>query len=294
MACLFKGCGTALVTPFKPSGEVDYEAYESLVRRQVKEGVDFLVALATTGETPALSTEEKLRLLELTKANCGGRPVMVGCGSNSVPGTLENMRLLGKYAPDAWLVVVPFYNKPTQEGMFRYFEAIAGSTDIPVFIYNVPGRTGANMAAETALRIAREVPGVVGTKEASGKSDQIVAIIKGRPAGFVVLSGDDDMTLGLMKEGADGVISVASNAAPKMVSDMTRAAASGDWKTAGRLDSILHPLFVNCFVESNPIPVKAGLEHLGLCSSTMRLPLTGATAGTRRLMAETLDALPCK
>jgi len=294
MNLLFKGCGTALVTPFKENGEVDYAAYENLVRRQVAAGVDFLVALATTGETPTLSKEERLRLLELTKANCGGLPVMVGCGSNSVPGTIENIRLYESYAPDAWLVVVPFYNKPTQEGMFRYYKAVAESTSIPIFIYNVPGRTGANMTAETTLRIAREVPGIIGTKEASGKFEQIVEVVKGCPEGFAVLSGDDDMTLSLMKEGADGVISVASNAAPAEVSRMVKAAAEGDWTGAGDLNDRLHSLFVNCFVESNPVPVKAGLEHLGLCASTMRLPLTEATPETKRIMAQTLDNLLCK
>lgn len=287
---LFKGCGTALVTPFI-DGEVDYEAYAALIDRQVEAGVDFLVALATTGETPTLSAEEKVALLRLTHGLAGGRKLIVGCGSNSVNGTLANMELLAPYGVDAWLVVVPFYNKPTQEGLYQYFKAIAEKSDKPIVMYNVPGRTGCNMSAETCLRIAREVPGVIAVKEASGKMDQVLEILKGAPEGFAVLSGDDDMTFEMMKNGAAGVISVASNIAPAEVSAMTSAALEGRFEEAAALDARLQPLFKNCFVESNPVPVKAGLSLMGLCSPEMRLPLTTATEKTVEIMKETLSEL---
>jgi 4-hydroxy-tetrahydrodipicolinate synthase len=275
---LFRGAGPALVTPFKSDGSVDYEAYAALVRRQVEGGADFLVALATSAEAPVLSAEEKLKLLALTRENAAGLPIIVGAGSNSIPGTKANMELLKD--ADAWLIVVPFYNKPTQEGMFFYYKAICELTDKPVIIYNVPGRTGANMLPETALRLAREVPGIAGTKEASGKFDQIKAIIDGAPEGFSILSGDDDMTYDIIAAGGHGVVSVAQNVLPKPVTEMVHLALEGKLDEAAALNARLQTLFKGCFVESNPIPAKAALSQLGLCSKTMRLPLTDATAST--------------
>lgn len=289
-AISLKGCGTALVTPFK-DGEVDYEAYASLIDRQYDAGVDFLVALATTGETPSLSDEEKTALLKLTFGHAGGLPIVVGCGSNSVSGTLANMRRLDGREVDAWLVVVPFYNKPTQEGMYLYFKEIASNTDKPVIIYNVPSRTGANMKAETCLRLAREVPGIVAIKEASGNLAQIEEILAGAPEGFAVFSGDDALTLTMMEKGARGVISVASNLLPERVSQVVSAALEGDFARAAALDKPLQPLYEACFVESNPIPVKAGMELLALCSSEMRLPLTAASQSTRDAMSQILKNL---
>jgi len=288
---IFKGCGTALATPFTPDGEVDYEAYAALVDRQVEGGADFLCALATTGETPALTPEEKTALLKLTYGLGGGLPILVGCGSNSVAGTLANMAALDGPEVAGWLVVVPFYNKPTQEGMYLYYKAIAAATEKPVVIYNVPGRTGANMTAQTCLRLAREVSNIVATKEASGNFSQIEEILAEAPKDFAVLSGDDDMTLSLMRKGAAGVVSVASNALPGKVSEMVHLAAEGKFEEAEALDKELKPLFEACFVESNPVPVKAALSHLGLCTPTMRLPLTEATAQTKELMAEVLGKL---
>lgn len=285
-----QGCGTALVTPFK-GGEVDYAAYCALVDRQVANGIDYLVALATTGETPTLSAEEKIKLLKLTKEHAGSLPVVVGCGSNSIPGTLANMALLEPYGVDAWLVVVPFYNKPPQEGQYRYFKAIADSTTKPVVIYNVPGRTGANMTAETCLRLAADCPNIIATKEASGKIEQMEAIVKGKPAGFSVISGDDDLTIELLDRGGQGVISVASNAAPAEVAQMCHAHFAGDKAGARKLHEQLSPLFKGCFVEPNPIPVKAGLKLLGLCSDEMRLPLVEASESTCTLMQTILNDL---
>ena len=282
---LFYGCGTALVTPFR-DGKVDYEAYAAIVDRQVKAGVNFLVALATTGETPTLSAEEKVRLLQITREHAAGLPLLVGCGANSVPATLANMELLAPYGADAWLVVVPYYNKPTQEGMYRYFKAVAAATDKPVVMYNVPGRTGANMEAETCLRIARDVPNIIATKEASGKVDQVAQILADAPEGFSVLSGDDDITLQIMEKGAVGVVSVASNVNPAGVSAMTRAAMEGRWEDARAIDAGLKPLYKACFIETSPIPAKGALSLMGLCTKEMRLPLVEASQSTLDLMAQ--------
>lgn len=286
-----QGCGTALVTPFTPEGEVDFNAYASLVDRQVAAGIDFLVPLATTGETPTLSVEEKIKLMQITREHAPGIPLIVGCGSNSVPATLANMALLEPYGVDAWLVVVPFYNKPTQEGQYQYFKAVAAATDKPVVIYNVPGRTGANMSAATCTRLARDVKNIVAIKEASGKMEQVEEIILNAPEDFAILSGDDDMTLAMIEKGAHGVISVASNIAPALVTAMTSAALSGNSAEAHEIDARLQPLFKNCFIESNPIPVKAGMEHMGLMTAAVRLPLSEATPSTKQTMAQTVEAL---
>lgn len=286
----FKGCGTALVTPFK-DGKVDYDAYVACVKRQVEAGVHFLVALATTGETPTLSAEEKVKLLQLTNENCAGVPVVAGCGSNSLNATIDNIKLLEPVGVDGFLVVVPYYNKPTQEGQYQYFKAVAEATEKPIIVYNVPGRTGANMTADTAIRLAEDCPNIVATKEASGNYSQVSEIIRRAPEGFTVLSGDDDMTLAFMATGAHGVISVASNAAPAEVSRMVDCMLQGNLEEARSLHHRLSPLFRNCFVESNPIPVKAAMAGLGLISDELRLPLVAASQSTKELMTKTLEEL---
>ncbi len=282
----FKGCGTALLTPFNEDGTIDYAAYKSLVHRQVEAGIDFLVPLGTSAETPTLSKEEKSRIWALTKEAAPSTPLIVGCGSNSVNATLENMSLTE--GADAYLVVVPFYNKPTQEGMYLYYKTLAQRSGLPIIMYNVPGRTGVNMTAQTALRIAREVEGVIGIKEASGNFDQVKEILDGAPEGFTVLSGDDDMTFDFIKAGAQGVISVASNVLPDKVAEMVHLALDGDFEKAEPLNRKLFPLFKGCFVESNPIPGKEALCQLGLCRNTMRLPLTSASAHTKEVIKDVL------
>lgn len=286
-----KGCGTALVTPFKDNCEVDYEAYAACVDRQVEAGVHFLVPLATTGETPTLNPGEKKELLRITREHVGDMPLLAGCGTNSLDGTLSNMELLDDCGADAWLVVVPYYNKPTQEGQYRYFKEIAARSGKPIVIYNVPGRTGANMTADTAMRLAEDCPNIVGIKEASGRYDQVSEMIRRTPEGFSVLSGDDDMTLALMATGGQGVISVASNVAPAEVSAMCDAMLAGDLIAARRLHHRLFPLFKGCFVESNPVPVKEAMAQLGLMTNNVRLPLAPASAGTREVMAGILKDL---
>jgi len=285
----FEGLGTALVTPFK-DGSVDYQALESILQNQMSAGVNFLVPLGSTAETPCLSNDEKVSILKFVKAKCPDLPIVAGVGTNSLDGTLANIKLLDPLEPDAWLVVVPFYNKPTQEGMYQYFKAVAESTDKGIVLYNVPGRTGSNMTAETTLRLA-EIPNIVAIKEASSNYAQIAEIIRSAPDGFKVFSGNDDETLSLMATGASGVISVASNIAPLPIVRLINYINDNDLSEARKLFYDLMPLYKNCFVESNPIPVKAGLSVMGLIANELRLPLTSATESTIELMKKTITEL---
>ena len=283
-----KGCGTALFTPFK-DGKLDEAAFAATVRRQVEAGIHFLVPLGTTGETPCLSVAERQRVLALARENASGKALLVGGGTNSLTATLESMAQLP--GADAYLIVVPYYNKPNQAGLYEYFKAVAGSTDKPIVIYNVPGRTGANIAAETTLRLAEEIPNIIAVKEASSNYKQISEIIRCKPAGFSVLSGNDDETLSLMATGADGVVSVASNIAPREMVALVEALQKDDMPTARALHHKLMPLFKACFVESNPIPGKAAMAQLGLMANELRLPLVPASPTTEELMEKTLNAL---
>ena len=267
------GCGTALITPFK-NGEVDYEAFAATVDRQVEAGIDFLVPLGTTGETPCLEDEERIKVLQIAKEHSKGLPVVVGGGTNSLQHTIRSMKMLEPYGVDAFLIVVPYYNKPTQEGQYQYFKAVAESTDKPIVLYNVPGRTGVNMTAETCLRLA-QIPNVVAVKEASGNREQIETILAGAPEGFQVLSGNDD----------------ASNVAPALLAEFTTAIRNGEMEKAEELNAKLTPLFNNCFVESNPIPAKAAMHAMGLIENELRLPLVPAQQSTYDLMVETIRPL---
>ena len=282
----FRGCGTALITPFR-DGNVDYDAFVALLKRQTDAGIHFLVPLGTTGETPCLDEQERIKLLELTREHCGGRKVIAGGGTNSLAQTVRSIKLLEPHGADAFLIVVPYYNKPTQQGMYEYFKAVADSTDKPLVLYNVPGRTGANLLAETTLRLA-EIENIVAVKEASGNYAQISEIIRNAPEGFSVLSGNDDETLPLM---ATGIISVASNVAPRLMVELAEALMRDDMDTARRLHHRLTPLFRNCFVESNPIPAKAALAAMGLISNELRLPLVPASEKTYSLMRKTVAEL---
>ena len=283
------GCGTALITPFK-NGEVDYEAFAALVDRQVEAGIDFLVPLGTTGETPCLEDEERIKVLQIAKAHSQGRPVVAGGGTNSLKHTIRSMKMLEPHGVDAFLIVVPYYNKPTQEGQYQYFKAVAEATDKPIVLYNVPGRTGANMTAETALRLA-EISNIVAIKEASGNREQIEKILADAPEGFQVLSGNDDDTLWMMQQGGAGIISVASNVAPKHMADFIGAIREGDMAKAEALNKELTPLFKNCFVESNPIPAKAAMAAMGLIENELRLPLVPSQQSTYDLMVDTIQQI---
>ena len=286
-----KGCGTALVTPFSKNSEVDYVAFRKLVRRQIADGIHFLVPLGTTGETPCLEDKEKLQLVEITVEESGGRiPIVVGVGSNNTKHVMHNIHFFSKMNVDAFLVVTPYYNKPTQQGMINHFTTVAGSTDKPIIMYNVPARTSVNMTAETALKLA-EVKNIIATKEASSNYAQISEIIRNAPDGFFVLSGNDDETLSLVATGAKGLISVASNIAPKLMSEFLNKLLNGEMDEAKALHHKLTPLFKSCFVESNPIPVKAGMHKMGLLENVLRAPLYVSTDATLKTMENTLKEL---
>ena len=283
------GCGTALITPFK-DGAVDYEAFAATVDRQIEAGIDFIVPLGTTGETPCLEDEERIKVLQVAKEHSQGRPVVVGGGTNSLQHTIRSMKMLEPYGVDAFLIVVPYYNKPTQEGQYLYFKAVAEATDKPIVLYNVPGRTGVNMTAETTLRLA-EIDNIIAIKEASGNKEQIEKILAGAPEGFMVLSGNDDDTLWMMEKGGAGIISVASNVAPAHMAEFIGAIRNGDMDKAHAMNERLTPLFVNCFVESNPIPAKAAMHAMGLIENELRLPLVPSQQSTYDLMVETIKDL---
>ena len=286
----FNGCGTALITPFDKEGNVDLVKYAALIDRQVENGVHFLVPLGTTGETPCLSDKEKLEIIQVAGKHCAGKPVLIGAGTNSTQGTIDNMKKMDCGYVDGFLIVTPYYNKPTQQGLYEHFKAVAASTKKAIVIYNVPGRTGVNISAETTLKLA-EIPNIVAIKEASGNYGQIARIIKDAPEGFDVLSGNDDEVLSLMATGASGVVSVASNIAPDLMTRMVEAMQAGKLEEAREMHYRLMPLFKNCFIESNPIPAKAGMAYMGLIENVLRLPLTPATAQTYDIMKETIDNL---
>ena len=283
------GCGTALITPFK-DGDVDYAAFAALTDRQVSAGIDFLVPLGTTGETPCLDDDERIKVLQIAKEHSNGLPIIAGGGTNSLQHTIRSMRQLEPHGVDAFLIVVPYYNKPTQEGQYQYFKAVAESTDKPIILYNVPGRTGANMTAETCLRLS-EIKNIIAVKEASGNRPQIEEILRNAPKDFAVLSGNDDDTIWMMEQGGAGIISVASNVAPELMAEFVGAMKAGQWDKAKQLNEKLTPLFKNCFVESNPIPAKAALAAMGLIENELRLPLVPCQSATYDLMVETIKSL---
>lgn len=282
-----KGIGTAIITPFT-NGAVDYKAYKTLIDRQSGTDVRFIVALGTTAETSCLTEKEKINLLDTTMTVYNG-PVVVGAGTNSLQGTIDNFRALERFRPDAWLVVVPYYNRPTQEGLYQYYSTLSCETDIPIILYNVPGRTGTNMLPETTARLS-ELPNIIGIKEAAG-IEQCRDTRKMCHENFFVFSGNDDQWLSLMPYGIDGVISVASNVTPGMIAEVFELYSAGNLSEAQALNEQLIPLYEACFFESNPIAVKGALSLLGLCNNELRLPLTSATSSTLNRIKAVLDGI---
>ena len=285
----FRGVGVALVTPFKSDSSLDEAALERLVDFQIEEGTNFLVPCGTTGENPALTHGEHRRVVEIAVRRASGRvPVLAGAGSNSTQKAIELAELAMDLGADGVLTITPYYNKPTPDGLRRHFgmqaEAIQKKrSGFPMVMYNVPGRTGVNMAAATTLQIAREVPNVIGVKEASGNMEQILSILRDRTEGFLVLSGDDAWTLPLVAAGGDGIISVAANEIPRLMSDMTTAALRGDFDRARAVHNRILPLMTGNFIESNPIPVKAAMKMLGIIpTDTVRSPLAPITEANRK------------
>ena len=277
---IFKGLGVALITPFCADGSVDFAALQSLIDYQIKGGVDFLCVLGTTAETPCLTAQEKMAVKEAAVAAVRGRvPVLLGMGGNNTAALVEEIKNFDFKGVDGILSVVPYYNKPSQEGMYLHFKSVAEAAgDVPVVLYNVPGRTGVNMQVDTTLKLAREVDNIVAVKEASGNVEQIVSIAQNAPEGFGVLSGDDSLTCELVEGGACGVISVVGNAVPQTFSAMVHCALEGDSAEAREIDSRLRELYRLAFAEGNPAGIKALLEAKGLCRNVLRLPLVAASA----------------
>jgi 4-hydroxy-tetrahydrodipicolinate synthase len=288
-----RGCATALVTPFSSSGAIDEAALRALIERQIAGGVRLLVPCGTTGESATLTEEEDRRVIKLTVEAARGRAyVIAGTGSNSTAAAIEYSRAARSLGADALLVVAPFYNKPTQGGLYAHFRAVAEAVDyLPIVIYNVPGRTGSNITAQTALRLAREVENIVAVKEASGDLSQIMAILRERPEGFNVLSGDDALTLAMIALGADGLVSVASNEAPDLMSRYVELALAGKWQEARALHYRLLPLMEVNFIESSPGPVKAALAMMNLIEEHFRLPLVPITERSRERVREVITEL---
>ena len=270
----FQGTGTALVTPFKKDGSLDEKSLRRLVDFQIKNGVEALIPVGTTGESPTLTYKEHYRVFDIVIDQANGRAkIFAGTGSNSTEEAIEQSKHAKKAGADAALVVGPYYNKPTQDGYFQHYRAIADAVDIPIIVYNVPGRTGGNIEASTILKMASEIPAIMAVKEASGNMAQIMEIARNKPRGFSLLSGDDALTLPMMSLGGDGCISVVANETPKDFSDMVRFCLKGQWDMALSLHNKLLPLMNINFIEANPIPVKAALAMMGLIEEVYRLPL---------------------
>lgn len=289
---IFKGLGIALVTPFTSDGQIDYESLKRLIDYQINNGADFLCIMATTGEIPTLTTEEKQRIKELVLNIVQGRlPILMGCGGNNTSAVVEELQKNDFDGIDGILSICPFYNKPTQEGLFKHFEAISKATTLPIVLYNVPGRTGVNMEAETTIKLAHECPNIVAIKEASGNLKQVEEIIKNKPSNFDVISGDDALTYQIIERGATGVISVIGNAFPKEFSNMVHLELKGDYENALKIHRNLTDIFDLLFIDGNPTGIKATLSEMGMIENVLRLPLVPARPGTIQSISKLVKEL---
>ena len=287
----FIGTGTALVTPFRPDGSLDERGLHGLIQRQIEAGIDFLVPCGTTGESPTLTHEEHLRVVEIAVKLAKGKvPILAGAGGYNTMEVIARARELEKIGADGILSVTPYYNKPTQEGLYQHFRTIAEAVALPIILYSVQGRTGVNIEPATVKRFA-DVENIVGIKEASGNISQMAAILNSVPEDFIVLSGDDAITLPLMALGGRGVISVVSNEIPAEMAHLTRQALRGDFDGAREIHRRYHPLMEINFVESNPIPVKAAMAEMGLLEPVWRLPLVPPKAENRARIRAVLESL---
>ena len=286
---IFKGLGIALVTTFTSDGSVDYQSLSRLVEYQLKNGADFFCILATTGETPTLTAEEKKNIKELVVDLVGGKvPILIGCGGNNTADVVKELQIGDFSGIDGVLSVCPYYNKPSQEGLYQHFKAIASATNMPVVLYNVPGRTGVNLKAETTVRLARDCKNIVAIKEASGSLEQVDEIIKNKPDSFDVISGDDALTFPMIACGAAGVISVIGNALPKEFSRMIRLEMRGEIESARKIHHKFTDLFNLLFVDGNPAGVKAMLHEMGMIENVLRLPLVPTRLTTMQKISECL------
>ena len=289
---IFKGLGIALVTPFTADGQVDYKSLKRLLEYQIDNGADFLCILATTGETPCLTQQEKDNITQLVKdVNHGRLPILKGCGGNNTAAIVEELKNTDWTGIDGILSVCPYYNKPSQEGLYQHFKTIAEASPLPVVLYNVPGRTGVNLRAETTVRLARDCENIVAIKEASGSLEQVDEIIKNKPKRFDVISGDDALTFSMVASGAAGVISVIGNALPKEFSRMIRLEFRGEYEPARKIHHAFTELYSLLFVDGNPAGVKALLHEMGFIENLLRLPLVPTKVSTLQKMAEILKDL---
>lgn len=289
---IFRGLGIALITPFTSDGQVDYKSLKRLVEYQIDNGADFLCILATTGETPCLTQDEKDKITQLVKdVNHGRLPILKGCGGNNTAAVVEELRTADWSGIDGILSVCPYYNKPSQEGLYQHFKAIAEASPLPVVLYNVPGRTGINLKPETTVRLANDCENIVAVKEASGSLEQVDEIIKNKPQRFDVLSGDDALTFSMVASGAAGVISVIGNALPKEFSRMIRLEFQGEYEPARKIHHMFTELYSLLFVDGNPAGVKALLHEMGFIENQLRLPLVPTKVSTLQKMAEILKSL---
>lgn len=286
---IFKGLGIALVTPFASDGSVDYDVLKNLLDYQLKNGADFFCILATTGETPTLTKDEKQKIKELVVEKVGDKvPILIGCGGNNTADVVNELQTADFSGIDGILSVCPYYNKPSQEGLYQHFKAIAGATNMPVVLYNVPGRTGVNLKAETTVRLARDCENIVAIKEASGSLEQVDEIIKNKPDGFDVISGDDALTFPMIACGAAGVISVIGNALPKEFSRMIRLEMKGEIESARKIHHKFTDLFNLLFVDGNPAGAKAMLHEMGMIENVLRLPLVPTRLTTMQKISDCL------
>ena len=286
-----RGCGTALVTPFKEDLSIDEHAMRRFVDFQITDGINFLVPCGTTGESVTLSDEEQRRVVEIVLSQAGGRvPVIAGAGGNNTAHVIKLAREWERLGVDGLLSVTPYYNKPTQEGLYQHFKAISGATSLPIILYNVPPRTNVNILPDTIVRLA-EIPNIIGVKEASGDISQVAEIITRVPPGFKVLSGDDSISLPLIALGGMGLISVASNEAPSKLTALTRACLGNNWDEARRLNRELFPLMKANFFETSPGPVKAALAMMGRIKEVYRLPMVPVKPETREKLRAVLVEL---
>ena len=289
---IFRGLGIALITPFTQSGAVDYAALKRLLTYQIDNGADFLCILATTGETPTLTADEKSQIKEMVVDIAGGRlPILMGCGGNNTAAVVEELQTGDFKGIDGILSVCPYYNKPSQEGLYQHFKAIAAATTLPVVLYNVPGRTGINLKAETTVRLARDCDNIVAIKEASGSLEQVDEIIKNKPSDFAVISGDDALTYPMVACGAEGVISVIGNALPREFSKMIRLEKRGEFEGALKIHHRFTDLFSLLFVDGNPAGVKAVLHEMGFIEDVLRLPLVPTRLTTLKKISDILKEL---
>lgn len=281
------GVGAALITPFTPDGRVDYDALARMIDYVIEGGVDYIVALGTTAETPTLYLPERAVIAMFITNHIAGRvPLVVGVGGNSTSEVLDQLREFDLRGADALLSVTPYYNKPSQEGLYQHFRTVSEHSPLPIILYNIPGRTGVNMTAETTLRVARDLKNVIGVKEASGDIEQMQRILDARPEGFLVLSGDDGMTLELMRRGGDGVISVAANAFPRRFKQCVERAKAGDFEGAQAVYQTLDEAVRALFAEGNPVGVKCALAVMGIVNDRVRLPLVPGSEALRARFAK--------